>query len=332
MRQKVKLRIGFCDFSGDFNKYDNYWLRTLQNMYGKSAVEVVEDPDYLFYSCFGFSHLKYDCIKIFYTGENLVPDFNLCDYGIGFHEIDFNDRYLRMPLYHIYDKAYEKAARRNHYDDSYYLNRKFCCSVISNSLANSARARMLDLLEGYKTVDNGGKYRNNMGGCVKDKLAFETHYKFVLCFENSSAIGYTTEKLLEGFAGGGIPIYWGNPNVEKEFNEKAFINCHRFRTLEEAVEFVKELDQNDEKYLEMAKEPIFGNGGESGKKELLQKRVEDFLRNILEQNYGDAFRKCEENKGKTYIARMKRFRTLFEAYRFGQRAQGYLRNYINCRN
>ncbi|MFP6238480.1 fucosyltransferase, partial [Helicobacter pylori] len=40
--------------------------------------------------------------RVFYTGENEVPNFNLFDYAIGFDELDFNDRYLRMPLYYAH--------------------------------------------------------------------------------------------------------------------------------------------------------------------------------------------------------------------------------------
>ena len=40
-----------------------------------------------------------NAVKIYFTGENDVPDFNLADYALGFHYIDFGDRYLRFPLY-----------------------------------------------------------------------------------------------------------------------------------------------------------------------------------------------------------------------------------------
>lgn len=57
-------------------------------------------PDYVFYSCFSFNIYKYpNAVKIYFTGENDVPDFNLADYALGFHYIDFGDRYLRFPLY-----------------------------------------------------------------------------------------------------------------------------------------------------------------------------------------------------------------------------------------
>lgn len=51
----------------------------------KERFEVVqcEDPDYIIYSGFGYEHLHYDCIRIFFTGECQTPDFNECDYAIG---------------------------------------------------------------------------------------------------------------------------------------------------------------------------------------------------------------------------------------------------------
>lgn len=324
----MKIKIGFSDFHKGFNKYDNFWIKTLQKLYGFDAIEVTNNPDYLFYSCFGFEHLKYECIKIFYTGENIVPDFNLCDYAIGFHEINFNDRYMRMPLYHTYDRAYRSALQKHLNDDSFYLERKFCCSVISNALADSERAQMLSLLDGYKKVDNGGGFRNNVGGKVKDKLEFETHYKFTICFENSSTIGYTTEKLLEGFAGGGIPIYWGNPNVGEEFNEKAFINCNRFSSFESVLEYIKELDNDNEKYLKIVKEPIFTSKPEKGEYDYLQRNIEIFLQNIFESKYEDAYRRCRTGIGANYIQRNKCFRIPFEVLRFLQRLKGFTWNKI----
>lgn len=325
----MKIKIGFCDFHKGFNPNNNFWVRTLQKLYGIDVIEVTDNPDYLFFSCFGFEHLKYECIKIFYTGENIVPDFNLCDYAIGFHEINFNDRYIRMPLYHTYEKAYCNAIRKHMKDDAFYLERKFCCSVISNALAESERAHMLSLLEGYKSVDNGGGYRNNIGGRVKDKLEFETHYKFTMCFENSSTIGYTTEKLLEGFAGGGIPIYWGNPNVEKEFNEKAFVNCSKFSSFEKALEYIKDLDNDDEKYLEVVREPIFTDKSGKGKQDYIQKNVEAFLRNIFDSKYENAYRRYRAGVGANYIQRNKWCRTQFELLRFLQRVRGFTWNKIN---
>lgn len=50
-----------------------------------------------------------NCEKILFTGENYVPDFHPYDYAMGFHYIDFGDRYLRFPLYVFYQWYYEKT-------------------------------------------------------------------------------------------------------------------------------------------------------------------------------------------------------------------------------
>ena len=48
---------------------------------------LVLSPDYrdiLFYSCFGDEYLKYECLRVFYTPENVRPDFRKCDYAFSF--------------------------------------------------------------------------------------------------------------------------------------------------------------------------------------------------------------------------------------------------------
>lgn len=61
-----------------------------------------KSPDYVICGRLGNEHLQYDCVKIIRVGENIVPDFNLFDYAIGFDPIEFSDRYIRGPLYVSY--------------------------------------------------------------------------------------------------------------------------------------------------------------------------------------------------------------------------------------
>ena len=49
---------------------------------------------------------------------------------------------------------------------------------------------------------------NNIGGAVSDKFAFQQKHKFSIAFENTSYCGYCTEKIVEAFVAGTIPIYW----------------------------------------------------------------------------------------------------------------------------
>jgi hypothetical protein len=119
---------------------------------------------------------------------------------------------------------------------------------------------LLEKLSRYKQVDCGGKVRNNLGYRVGDKVAFLRDYKFDITFENESYPGYTTEKLPEALAGNTVPIYWGNPQIERDFNVGAFVNCHDFRNLDQVAEFVVELDRNDDLYRKYLGAPAFPAG------------------------------------------------------------------------
>jgi hypothetical protein len=48
-------------------------------------------------------------------------------------------------------------------------------------------------------------------------------YMFSFAHENASYPGYFTEKILDCFATGTIPIYWGDPEINKKFNSDGII-------------------------------------------------------------------------------------------------------------
>ena len=54
-----------------------------------------------------------------------------------------------------------------------------------------------------------------------------------------------------------IPIYWGNPRIDLEFNTKSFINSYDFNSEDEMIEHIIELDKNDDKYFELLKNNWF---------------------------------------------------------------------------
>ena len=109
MAIKTLIKIKFVDFWGGFNPHDNFITNVLKRNY---EVLVTDSPDYLFFSVFGYSHLKYNCVKILFIGENIVPDFNLCDYAMGFDFLDFGDRYMRLPLFMVFDSFKELSKHK----------------------------------------------------------------------------------------------------------------------------------------------------------------------------------------------------------------------------
>ena len=288
MRQ---IRIAYVDFWRDLDPETFLFTKILRKHY--DVIIDQKNPDYVFCSVFGTEYLNYSGIRILFMGEGKAPDFNLYDYAMAFDEIQFSDRYLRYPFFLIRRESFEGALKKHTYSDEYYLSKKkFCNFVVSNNLCNNHRERCFEALSEYKKVDSGGRHKNNLpdGKPVADKLAFQKEYKFSLAFENSSFPGYVTEKIMDAWAAGTVPIYWGDPHIEKMLNPKAFINCNDFQSMEEMVEKVREIDEDDSKFLAMMKEPIMLPG--SVLEEMIQESyLESFLLSIVEQPKEHAFRR-----------------------------------------
>lgn len=248
------IKVKFVDFYKTSNPKTDFIYQALAKHYN---IEFSNDPDYLIFSLFGNEHLKYNnCVKIFYTGECLTPDFNLCDYAIGFDYMDFGDRFFRYPVYYPMQCAKKENienARNMALKNDAFKEKGFCSFVYSNGNADSIRKLLFDKINEYKTVTSGGRYLNNMadGKPVNNKIEFQSKYKFCIACENAAYPGYTTEKLLQAYESGALPIYWGDPLVENVFDKRTFINCNEYDSLDDVVKKIIEIDNNDELYKEM---------------------------------------------------------------------------------
>jgi len=223
-------------------------------------LELTKDkPDFLLYSCFGYDYLKYNCIRIFYAGENVRPNFDECDYAFSF-DYPITERNFRLPLYRL-SSAYEKLFEPRNPEKVISEERKFCCFLASNPDAKE-RNDFFHLLSTYKKVDAGGKVFLNLDQPVPKgkEIEWMSNYKFCIAFENSSHPGYTTEKLLNALIANTIPVYWGNPIVDKDFNNKAFINCHNYQDFNEVIKIVKEVDIDNYRYQSFLREPYLTGG------------------------------------------------------------------------
>lgn len=287
-----RINVAFVDFWEGFNCYENLFVNILRKKYCVNVIEGnidIENVQYLFYSVFSNNHKKYNCIKIFYTGENISPDMNECDYAIGFDYACFGDRYFRFPLYMLYERSLCSMQRKTEALNETMANRKFCSMVVFNPNADPSRELFFFLLSQYKRVDSGGRYLNNIDclNGVPSKYEFQKNYKFSIAFENSSHPGYCTEKIVQSFAAKTIPIYWGDPTVAEQFNEKAFVNCHKYKNWDEVVEVVKQIDQNDRQYLDMLQQQATDNSNIYS----LREEFERWLLYVFGQEYITAYRR-----------------------------------------
>ena len=282
----MKVKINFSDFWEGFEKEDNPFFNLIKE---DLDVQISEDPDFLFFSVFnkevysggikGEEHKKYKCKKIFYSGEPVPPDYNDCDYSMGFDWIE-SETHLRLPLYAIWGNSYYDLEDKKIEDKLW--DRKFCNFVVSNPYCNFRNDFFLKLNE-YKKVDSGGRYLNNIGGNgISNKLEFQSEYKFSLAFENTEYLGYTTEKITNAMCAKSLPIYWGNSLVNKDFNTDSFINYHDFENENELIDYIIYLDNNKEEYLKKLKKPWIE--GDKIKQEYSKENIKKFLIQILKNN------------------------------------------------
>ncbi len=251
-----KIKLAFSDFWKDFNPKDNWFYIFLSIHF---EIELSEEPDFLIYSSYGHQYLKYDCYRIFYTAENVRPNFLECDFALSFDHIG-RENHFRLPLYGIWDglEPSDLISAKQDFVEILKKKNSFCCMLVSNDKAKD-RIRFFHKLSEYKKVDSGGRFLNNIGAPVDDKFKFLEPYKFTVAFENSSHPGYVTEKVYQPMFKNTIPIYWGSATVNQDFNTKSFINWHDYKSDEAVIKRIIELDQNDDLYLKMLSEPWFND-------------------------------------------------------------------------
>ena len=104
----TNLKIKFVDFADDFSDKDNFFLKLLSKYYD---IQISDSPDILFYSNFGYAHLKYKCKKVFYSGENITPNTFFCDYSFSFSDTDNSNFFLPHFVEYGYFLIYKSQLR-----------------------------------------------------------------------------------------------------------------------------------------------------------------------------------------------------------------------------
>ncbi|KAH7459741.1 putative fucosyltransferase R654 [Phytophthora ramorum] len=149
---------------------------------------------------------------------------------------------------------------------------KFCAYLYAHC-DRSDRELMYDALNALRPVDALGKCAGSSRPPDQTKMASRlaifynddavrryAPYKFVLAFENTRAAGYVTEKLVNAFLAGSVPVYWGDSKTVSElFNPESFIDCGRFDSLQDCAEYVVRVDDSPEMYTRMRREAPVAN-------------------------------------------------------------------------
>ena len=289
MNSKV-VKILFVDFWEGFDYLTSYIFRKLTRRYN---IEISNSPDILIYSVFGNQHRKFACTKVFYTGENIRPNLNECDFSFSFDYLA-DSRNYRLPLYYFYDNVNKLINHQIDAENELRLKTEFCCFIVSNPI-NEIRNNFFIKLNNRKHVDSGGRFLNNLGKEVDNKREFIRKYKFVIAFENSNYPGYVTEKIYEPFLESCVPIYWGTDLIHKDFNPKRFINYHDFGDMDKLIEHILYVDANDDVYLDYLKQPVFIN--DELNEYIKDKNIHFFIKRIIDSSTNKSLKaKARRNK------------------------------------
>lgn len=248
-RKKPKLRIDFFGFWPGFNPFNNFFTSLLLPEYD---IEICDKPDFLFFSTAEQLKQTVNAVKIFYSGENTRPDLKKADWAFSFDYLQ-HDRHFRLPLWALGQNLNALLQPCPRVPKS-----KFCAFLVSNE-KNSVRNDFFHALSQYKRVDSGGSVFNNIGRRVMNKFAFFADYKFVIAFENASYPGYTTEKIVDVMLAGAVPIYWGDPLIEKDFDPRSFLSAHHTQSIDTLIDRVIAADTDDAVYDAMLTAPKYQN-------------------------------------------------------------------------
>jgi hypothetical protein len=271
-----------CAFAFFWPKFTSDTFRSFfPSVCEKYDLALSDKPDVVFFSVFGpqFRPHTYQgtgaqmapgpYVRVFFTGENVEPDMSACEFAISYSVLVDHPNHLRLPLWVYENRQWgydpERLIKRGAPDWEQLLRekKKFCNFVYRHQVG--FRDALFHSLGKYKPVDSAGPHLNNvnnwrvptMPNRLAGKIDFFRRYKFTLAIENSMWPGYLTEKLVDSMFAGSVPIYVGDPLAKLTFDPASYIDFSCFRTIKEMIEFVREVDNNDDLYIKMLAAPFY---------------------------------------------------------------------------
>jgi len=258
-----KLKIWFADFWPDWNYED--FITPILKKYFDITLDA-NNPDVLFHSI--FNQIKdaprYKCKKILFLGENWRPSQFGSNYSISFDPT--SETNFRLPLWQVYllknSELKERLYNRLNYKEEEF--KRWCAFIVSNP-SNFMRIGAYQLLNQYKHVNSYGKVLTNDFSLqhippgkywrdVKDEFFLKNPHKFMITYENTPYRYYCTEKLMDAFLVGAMPIYCGDPRVSEDWNPDAFINVMKYTGW---MDEIKRIDTHREYFNKYYEQPVF---------------------------------------------------------------------------
>lgn len=123
------------------------------------------------------------------------------------------------------------------------------CWIFENDQKIYEKTKLLSMISSSKNSTNGHRIRHEVMNKFKNKMdLYGRQYKpivnkleglkdymFSIAIENTKKDYYFTEKLIDCFSTGTIPIYWGCPSIGNFFDEKGIITFDTVNDLENII-------------------------------------------------------------------------------------------------
>jgi len=196
-----------------------------------------------------------DAINIWYTGENIrPPSQGNWNATLSFEDDHFSVNNIYLPFWATTLGATVDAAekvQRTLLEQRVPtdVRQQFAAAVIGNPEPMRMRA-----IRELSKVGEVGLYGSVFNNPVKDKMEVLKNYTFNICFENDLYPGYVTEKVIESWSAGSIPLWWGL-DPQGYINPKAIVNFAELG-FDQGISYVLDLMANPDKVKAMQSEPI----------------------------------------------------------------------------
>jgi hypothetical protein len=202
-------------------------------------------------------------VNIFFTGENERPPFGDWDAYLSFDLHSYQGKNAYLPLWWITCTDIAGPNRAPYLDEpisvellmkkrevDFHKRRKFCVAFIGK--AYPFRMQALNLISSIENVEVYGAIARKD---TRSKFQASKDFRFVFAFENDLFPGYVTEKVIEAWATGAIPLYWGSDPLNY-INSEAVINLNDFSNFPEFLARITEVNSNSSLWEQIASQPI----------------------------------------------------------------------------
>ena len=223
----------------------------------------VSHADVVLYSVFGQRHQALRRTAVAMSVEPFLPDARYAQWTADWRHHP-SDHHLRYPYWAMQllspSGSSLLSTSREALTETSAPPPRFCNFIYSNGQCQM-RNSFFVALHDRKPVDALGRvFRNaedarlgprdeRQWGATKRQVLAD--YRFTIAFENTEHPGYTTEKMVDAWLAGSVPIYWGNPAVVADFPAGSYLSLYEAGSMAKLIEQVLEAEHEPERYLQL---------------------------------------------------------------------------------